>query len=404
MKCIEFEEMISLYIDNVLDEKESSKVRAHMDMCSECRELYEALIENMNMCKELPLVDLPEDFHSSLHEKLVKAKEEIEIQEESELKKDNKVISLRDRFKKNWRRYGSLAAALICLLGYGAISNLNGGKKDEKSADMIELANYEAKMAPQPKMEIRRDSLKQSDTLEFSAVANKENKKSLEMQKIIKNSYISLSVEDLDMAYDKLDNKINSYLGYMENSNIYNNDGSRKSGNFTIRMPQDKNNQMIEFIKSLGKVKSIETGSENVTGQYYDTENRVKNLEYQEKQLREIMKKAVKVEDIIQIERELTRVRTQIDSLTGSLKHIDDLVSYTTINLNMQETTIKGNKIDTLDKSIWQKAKEGFIYSINRIVNNLEYLLIKVISNIPNLILVVTVLGGVYLIYKRFKK
>ncbi|PAB61398.1 DUF4349 domain-containing protein [Anaeromicrobium sediminis] len=427
MKCVEFEEMISLYIDNMLDEKHNEEVRKHMDVCVECRELYEALLFNVNMCEELPMVELPENFHVELHEKLIQAKEEIDF----EPIKESKVIKLRDKFKRRWKVYSSVAALFIVLLGSMAnMGSLDKMEMDEESAKLApaEMSMDMADSAPNMALKIENDASNWdgNGVAEFSvekaemkteerAVGVKNyglsaksesrvNKVAIDNQKIIKNTHMNISVSDFNNAYDNLNKKTRDLMGYMEFSNIYDIHNNLKAGSFTIRIPKANSEEMIEFTKTLGKVNNIESNAQNVTAQYYDTENRVKNLKVQEDRLRSIMEKATKVEDILQIERELNRVRMEIDSLEGRIKNWDNLVEYTTLSLEVREMKNKENKIEPIDKSIGQRAKEGFISSINNIVNKIEYLLVKVISNIPNLVLVGTVLGGVYLLYKRFKK
>ncbi|MCT4594923.1 MAG: DUF4349 domain-containing protein [Anaeromicrobium sp.] len=413
MKCVEFEEMISLYIDNMLDEKQNEEVRKHMDLCSECRELYEALQFNVNMCEELPMIELPENFHKELYEKLVEAKEETDF----EPVKESKVIKLRDRFKRRWKVYSSVAALFIVLLGSMAnMGSLDKGEMMEESIESVpEMSMDRAQSAPnlmmagEPEMAKTEMKVKERgmDDKSYGVLhegQSRVNPVAIENQKIIKNTYMSISVSDFNGVYDNINNKTKELMGYMEFSNIYDIHDNLKAGNFTIRIPKANSEEMIEFTKNLGKVNNIESNAQNVTNQYYDTENKIKNKKVQEERLRSIMEKATKVEDILQIERELNRVRMEIDSLEGTIKNWDNGVAYSTITLEVREMKNKENKIEPIDKTLWQRAKEGFIGSINNIVNKIEYLLVKVISNIPNLILVGTIVGGVYLLYRRFKK
>ncbi len=57
-----------------------------------------------------------------------------------------------------------------------------------------------------------------------------------------------------------------------------------------------------------------------------DIDNQKINLQLQEEHLREILQKADNVEDLLQVEKELNRIRTEIDRLTGILNNYDKLV------------------------------------------------------------------------------
>ena len=70
MKCSEIRELLSLYIDNMLEESLIDEVAAHIAACPECKSEYEELIAMTRMLKELPETKLPSDFDRRLHEAL----------------------------------------------------------------------------------------------------------------------------------------------------------------------------------------------------------------------------------------------------------------------------------------------------------------------------------------------
>lgn len=72
-----------------------------------------------------------------------------------------------------------------------------------------------------------------------------------------------------------------------------------EGGDILIRVPQDKANSLIDFIKGNSQIIAESSQSLDVTTQYYDTETRIKNLESQEEQLRELYKRTEKIEEII---------------------------------------------------------------------------------------------------------
>ena len=57
----------------------------------------------------------------------------------------------------------------------------------------------------------------------------------------------------------------------------------------------------------------------------------------QEERILEIMKKADQVEDILNIERELNRIRTEINQRKNILKNWDQLVDYSSIEVSLRE-------------------------------------------------------------------
>lgn len=64
MRCHETRELLSLYIDHVLDEDLAAQVSAHLDFCPECRKEYEDLVKIIGVLSTLPEVPVPEDLEN----------------------------------------------------------------------------------------------------------------------------------------------------------------------------------------------------------------------------------------------------------------------------------------------------------------------------------------------------
>ncbi|MCX8130143.1 MAG: DUF4349 domain-containing protein [Clostridia bacterium] len=69
--CNEVIEILSLYIENELNEELCIELEEHIDVCSECRKELQELQQIANLCKSITEEELPENFKQQLHEKLV---------------------------------------------------------------------------------------------------------------------------------------------------------------------------------------------------------------------------------------------------------------------------------------------------------------------------------------------
>jgi len=76
MNCEQVKNLISLYIDNELDEKECSEFEDHISSCESCRNELNDILKIVKLLRSIPQVELPSNFKAQLHEKLIKAKEE----------------------------------------------------------------------------------------------------------------------------------------------------------------------------------------------------------------------------------------------------------------------------------------------------------------------------------------
>src|SRR5207248_252852 len=91
-------------------------------------------------------------------------------------------------------------------------------------------------------------------------------------------------------------------------------------------------------IRTLGELKKQTLGTEDVTKAYLDTDARLKNAHVIEQRLVDMLKtKTGKVSDLLQVEKELGRVREDIEKMQGELKYWDSQVQFATVTVSLAE-------------------------------------------------------------------
>ncbi|MEZ4300560.1 MAG: DUF4349 domain-containing protein [Polyangiaceae bacterium] len=110
----------------------------------------------------------------------------------------------------------------------------------------------------------------------------------------------------------------------------------RDDHSIVIRVPAAKFDDVIKRIEQLGDVLHRNLTAEDVTEQYMDVEVRLKNARAVRDRLQQLLAQATKVEESLEIEKELTRVGTEIEVLEGKLKYLKDRVAYSTITVSFQ--------------------------------------------------------------------
>src|SRR5207248_1978386 len=91
-------------------------------------------------------------------------------------------------------------------------------------------------------------------------------------------------------------------------------------------------------IRTLGELKKQTLGTEDVTKAYFDTDSRLKNAHVMEQRLIDMLKtKTGKVSDLLQVEKELGRVREEIEKMQGELKYWDSQVQFATVTISLAE-------------------------------------------------------------------
>jgi hypothetical protein len=159
-------------------------------------------------------------------------------------------------------------------------------------------------------------------------------------RKIIYNADVRLIVDDLTRAEQELQRFVKERKGYIASAEINGAMGSPRHGHWRLRVPADQLQSCLDAIVKLGVPDKNSTDTRDVTEEFYDLEARIKNKKVEETRLQGYLqdKKATsKLEDILVIERELNRVRGEIEQSEGRLRLLGNLSALATIDVAMQE-------------------------------------------------------------------
>jgi hypothetical protein len=157
-------------------------------------------------------------------------------------------------------------------------------------------------------------------------------------RKIIYNANVSLVVEKLSPAQTKLQTLIRQYNGYIAESNVGGQSGSPRTATWKIRVPVTGYQNFLDAITKIGEVQTVSSNSSDVSEEFYDIEARLRNKRVEEKRLLEHLKRSTaKLSDILMVEKEISRVRGEIEQMTGRLRVLANLTSLTTISVTIQE-------------------------------------------------------------------
>ncbi len=157
-------------------------------------------------------------------------------------------------------------------------------------------------------------------------------------RQIVYNAQLTLVVESFDGIPARVSQLVQEFGGFIANSNLTGSSGSARSGTWTIRIPVPQYAPFLEKASALGKVSRATTSSREVTEEYYDVEARIRNLQRTgERLLTHLEKSTGKLEEILTIEREIGRVRGEIEQLQGRLRVLQDITSLTTVTLVINE-------------------------------------------------------------------
>jgi hypothetical protein len=157
-------------------------------------------------------------------------------------------------------------------------------------------------------------------------------------RKIIYDAQVDLLIDNIDPTAEKLVKLVSQAGGYVAEQNISGSPGSARSGRWKVRVPVERFEDFVADLIKLGELERNQRTSQDVSEQFYDIEARVRNKQVEEKSLTKILEeRSGKLEDVLKVEVELSRVRGEIEQLQGRLRVLDSLSSLATVTVNLRE-------------------------------------------------------------------
>ncbi|MDF7808578.1 DUF4349 domain-containing protein [Pontiellaceae bacterium B12219] len=153
-------------------------------------------------------------------------------------------------------------------------------------------------------------------------------------QMLIWTGSMTIEVMSISNAAEQISATIRHVDGYIESSSS-NDYGDRPSTTLTARVPSDKLEQMLRSLDGIGEVISKSISSEDVTERYVDMQARLETNKQLRDRLQKLLDRADEVKDVLAIERELTRLQGDIDSMTARLKAMKGRVDYASLSIRL---------------------------------------------------------------------
>ncbi len=233
-----------------------------------------------------------------------------------------------------------------------------------------------APAAPEQKESDSEDASEESST----AAPQKDGKR-----KVIMSHALSLKVKSLSAAIDSLTKLAESSGGYVYESTRNSNDNRSYYGTIGIRVPTGKTSGVLTAIRGLGMVESESSKADDITDDYVDMEARLKNAQVSEARLKEMYQRAGTIKDVLAVEKELTRVRGDIEAFMAKKRNWDILVAMATIEVNLREPSA----VMPASHSFWEPIRSAFGSSLEGFANSVRALIIFLGVIAPWLIIIV---------------
>ena len=207
-------------------------------------------------------------------------------------------------------------------------------------------------------------------------------------RKLIRTVSLTTETEDMDALLAEVSQRIAELGGYVESREVYTGSAyetySSRSATMTLRIPAKNLDTFISHVDGASNVVSSSETAEDVTMQYVATESHLKVLQAEEERLLKFLSEAKSVSEMLEIEKRLTDVRAELESVTNQLNKYANLVSYGTVKLRINEVK-QYTVVEKEEPNLWQRIGTGFVTSLKNVGIILENLLVFFISALPYL-------------------
>jgi len=265
---------------------------------------------------------------------------------------------------KGWRALSIVLLAALAFSGCGAAAR---GESDALGGMFLS----ESPAAPS-------ENAKRSADAESSGFSTPSTTSPLPAARmIVKTAALSVRVKDVAGANARAIQLAEAAGGFVQSSSQWDDGGVR--ADLTLRVPPEGFLPLMKSLAALGKVEGESISGEDVTEEYYDLDARLENLAQVRGRLFELLERAAKVTDAIEVEQQLERVGGEINQIKGRMKYLQNMAGMATINLALY-TDEKPAAEPFIN---WAMIGGGFVTAARWLVQALFFILQALVVLIP---------------------
>jgi hypothetical protein len=155
---------------------------------------------------------------------------------------------------------------------------------------------------------------------------------------IAKSSQLALVTKEFDKARGSVEDILKRHGGYLGQLDVAEPGNGPRTLSATLRIPTAQLDPAITEIKKLGEVESESQSGEEVTQQYVDLDARLTNARNTEQRLSTLLHdRAGQMNDVLAVEKEIDRVRGEIEQMEAEKKTLVNRVDYATLTVTIRE-------------------------------------------------------------------
>ena len=213
---------------------------------------------------------------------------------------------------------------------------------------------------------------------------------------LIRTGHAFIEVEKVDPAVIKIRQLAVQVGGYITNSSISGGRDQIRQATLELKIPAAQYDLAVGSLSTIGKVETVASNAQDVGEEFVDVTARVTNARRLEERLISLLaNRTGKLDDVLRVERELARVREEIERYEGRLRFLTSRVAMSTLSITVHEPApILGNN----------PGENPIAAALRRAWRNFVALLAGVIASLGVLIPLALVGYAGWYGYKRWRR
>ncbi len=218
-------------------------------------------------------------------------------------------------------------------------------------------------------------------------------------ERIIKTGRMAYVSDDVKEKVEEINEVLENYGADTQASSLTRiNDRDRAS--LTIRIESNHFDSVYNSLGELDNLVSKESTSREVTMEYVDLQRRLEVFRTQEERYLEMLDKAENIEEMLAVEKELGRIRVEIESIQGKLKYFDSVTDYSYIDITVEQRKSLATAPRAPD-NIWEEFLFSFTEGWHFFSALLVSILASLIWSVPFILTIGVIITIIIIIKKR---
>lgn len=155
---------------------------------------------------------------------------------------------------------------------------------------------------------------------------------------IIRTGSASIEVDSLETAVAAVQRMATVLGGMVGNTSLSSGEYQVRSATIELRIPSSRFNEALEGLTPIGKVENVQSNAQDVSEEFVDVSARVANAKRLEERLISLLaNRTGKLEEVLAVERELARIREEIERYEGRIRFLQTRVATSTLTITVHE-------------------------------------------------------------------